>query len=129
WSIRQLVLHIAEGDALWAMPLKVALAKPGARYRQDWYTPDNAWASLLDYAHRPIEPSVALFRATRAHATELVHHLGPDAVWGRAVMYTWPEQVDPSSIAVGQIIESQAIHARSHIDEILQLRHGPAWPS
>lgn len=126
WSIRQIVHHVAEGDDLWALPLKVALAKPGAPYRQDWYTPDNAWADLLDYAHRPAESSLALFHATRAHMADLLRHLGPDAVWSRSVMYAWPGQQQPHPVTVAEIVESQAIHPFAHADEIRAIRqlHG-----
>lgn len=122
WSIRQIVHHIAEGDDLWALPLKVALAKPGAPYRQDWYTPDNAWADLLDYARRPAESALALFHATRAHMADLLRHLGPDVVWSRSVMYTWPGQQQAHPITVGEMVESQAIHPLAHADEIRAIR-------
>lgn len=122
WSIRQIVHHVVEGDDLWALPLRVALAKPGALYRQDWYTPDNAWADLLDYAHRPVASALALFRAQRAYTADLLRHLDPAAVWTNSVMYSWPGQQEPYPFSVRGIVESQAVHAYVHADAIRAIR-------
>lgn len=126
WSIRQITHHVVEGDDVWALPLKVALARPGALYRQDWYTPDNAWADLLDYAHRPVGPALEAFRATRAYMTELLRHFGPEVVWTRSVMYSWPNQQEPYPVSVRGIVEPQAVHVFMHADEIQAIRqtHG-----
>jgi hypothetical protein len=124
WSIRQIVHHVADGDDLWAMPLKVALATPDARYSQDWYTPDNAWASLLDYAHRDIAPALALLRATRAHTAQLLRYI--PGVWDRGVRFSGSGQIEPEPITAGEIVVMQARHALIHADSILAIRraHG-----
>ncbi|HEY7347607.1 MAG TPA: DinB family protein [Ktedonobacterales bacterium] len=120
WSIRQIVHHIADGDDLWAMALKAALANSGCLYRHDWYTPDNAWAASLDYAGRAIAPAIALFRANRAHVVQLVRHL-PNA-WERSIRFAAPYQPEPEQMTAGEIIESQADHALWHCEEIRQIR-------
>jgi len=124
WSIRQIVHHIADGDDLWTMALKAALANSGCLYRHDWYTPDNVCAETLDYAGRAIEPAVALFRANRAHVLQLVRQMSN--AWERSIRFAWPWEPEPHTITVGAIIEGQAIHAFVHCDEIRQIRraHG-----
>ncbi|HLW03534.1 MAG TPA: DinB family protein [Ktedonobacterales bacterium] len=120
WSIRQIVHHITDGDDLWSMALKAALANSGCLYRHDWYTPDNAWAESLDYAGREIEPAVALFRANRAAVLQLVRHL-PNA-WERSMRFEAPYLSNPEQVTVGEIIVSQASHALAHCEEIRQIR-------
>lgn len=124
WSIRQIVHHIADGDDLWIMALKAALANSGCLYRHDWYTPDNAWAVSLDYAGRAIEPAIALFRANRAHVVQLVQH-SPGA-WERSILFAAPYLPEPDQVTVGNIIAGQAEHALMHCEEIRQIRraHG-----
>src|SRR5262249_51361819 len=72
WTIRQIVHHIVDGDNLWTLPIRVALGSPGAVYNSEWYSPDNAWAETLNYAGRPIEAALALFRANRPATAELL---------------------------------------------------------
>jgi hypothetical protein len=120
WSIRQIAHHVADGDDMWALPIKVAIATPGARYYQDWYCPDNAWADLLDYAHRDIAPALALLRATRAHTAQLLRCL-PGA-WERSVLFTGSGMLEPRPISAGDIVAMQARHALIHADSIQTIR-------
>jgi hypothetical protein len=121
WSIRQIVHHVADGDDMWALPLKVAVATSGARYYQEWYSPDNAWADALDYAHHDIPPALALLRATRAHTVQLLRTL-PDA-WERNVLFTGSGMIEPRPISAGDIVAMQARHALIHADSIQAIRH------
>lgn len=124
WSIRQIVHHIADGDDLWSMAIKAALARSGFHYSQDWYTTDNAIAEPLDYARRAIEPSLALFRAHRAHIVQLMQHL-PGA-WERYILFRWPNTEAEEQITAGTMIRWQARHAEEHIEAIRRIlrQHG-----
>lgn len=124
WNIRQIVHHIADGDDLWSMALKAALARSGVHYSQDWYTTDNAIAEPLDYAGRGIEPALALFRAHRAHIAQLMQHL-PDA-WERYILFRWPNAETEERITAGTMIRAQARHAEEHIEAIRRIlrQHG-----
>lgn len=122
WTIRQLVHHIADGDDLWAMCLKAALAAPGCTYEHDWYSTDNACATTLDYAGRAIEPAVALFQANRRHVVQLVRHL-PNA-WDRFVLFRSATMPEARPIHVSFIVRIQARHALEHIEEIREIRQG-----
>jgi len=119
WSIRQIVHHIADGDDLWSMALKAALARSGFLYSQEWYNTDNAIAEPLDYAGRAVEPSLALFRAHRAHITQLMQHL-PGA-WERFIFFRWPSNPAEEQITAGNIIRWQARHAEDHIEQICRV--------
>jgi catechol 2,3-dioxygenase-like lactoylglutathione lyase family enzyme len=124
WSIRQMVHHIADGDDLWCMAIKAALARSGFHYSHDWYTTDNAIAEPLDYAGRAIEPSLALFRAHRAHIAQLMRHL-PDA-WERYIFFRWPNTEAEEQITASTMIRWQARHAEEHIEAIRRIlqQHG-----
>ena len=124
WNIRQIVHHIADGDDLWSMALKAALARSGVHYSQDWYTTDNAIAEPLDYAGRAIEPALALFRAHRAHIAQLMQHL-PDG-WERYIFFSWPDVEAEEQVSAGTMIRWQARHAEDHIEAIRRIlrQHG-----
>lgn len=120
WSIRQIVHHIADGDDLWSMALKAALAACGCAYEQDWYSTDNACSVSLDYAGRAVAPAVALLRANRAHVAQLLRHL-PGA-WERYVLFTRAMAPEAQKITAGTIVTMQARHALEHIEEIRATR-------
>ncbi len=121
WNIRQIVHHIGDGDDLWSMAIKAALANSGFHYSQDWYTTDNAIAEPLDYARRAIEPSLALFRAHRAHIAQLMQHL--PGSWDRYILFRWPNTEAEEQITAGTMIRWQARHAEEHIEAIRRILH------
>ena len=120
WSIRQIVHHIVDGDDLWTMGIKAALANSGCLYSHDWYTSDNACAEPLDYAGRAIDTAVALFRANRAYVRQMLEHL-PGA-WERYVLFRWYYAQEAEQLTVGAMVRMQAIHAFQHVDEIYEVR-------
>ncbi len=122
WTIRQIVHHLAESASLFLMMIKTALAQSGATYVRNPYDQDE-WVKALDYAHRPIEPSVALVKAIHAHISQLLHHF-PDAL-DRYVLMKFSDE-DPSSegrkMTVGRWIEILARHLQEHCEEIRETR-------
>jgi uncharacterized damage-inducible protein DinB len=115
WTMRQIVHHIVDGDALWAGTTKAALAKSGTAYEHEWYTGNDEMEVALDYAHRPIEPALALFRASRAYLSQAIRHL-PDA-WARFVVFQHSDQAG-ENVTVEDMLRGQAAHALEHIEEI-----------
>jgi hypothetical protein len=63
----------------------IALGNEEGEFTLEWYwrLPQDAWADRWCYAHRPLDVSLALFRATRAHIAQLLEHV-PDG-WSRSV--------------------------------------------
>ncbi len=104
WTVRQLVHHIVDGDDIWSMAIKAALAASGTGYQHDWYTSDNACAVTLDYARRAVEPAVVLFRARRTYIVELLSQL-PDP-WDRYVMFTRPGKPEAIHLTVEAMVRS-----------------------
>ncbi len=125
WSIREIVHHVADGDDIWTLGIKMALGNEEAEFHLDWYgtIPQTSWASRWAYAHRSVSTSLDLLRATRKHILELLAQI-PDGC-ERAVGIREPNgQV--TRVTVGFIVEMQANHVFHHIDRILAIRreHG-----
>lgn len=118
WTIRQLVLHMVDSDCTSLARVKFALAEPGRPYNGNGYNPDR-WAEGLDYAHRPIEPEVALFKAIRGHIGGLLRHL--DGALDRIT-----DMGNGQTLAVRPSMNALTIHALHHIEQIKETRrvHG-----
>ena len=119
WTIRQIVHHLADGEIAWSLHLRMALGVPGASARLEWYPGNEAWAGALDYAGRPIEAAVALFRAQRLYTAHLLEHMGQR--WEQCVL------VGGRPMRVVDIACLLTLHAAEHVTEICKIReHGGA---
>ena len=114
WTIRQIVHHLAEGETVWSVYLRMALGAPGSTARLDWYPGNEAWADALDYANRPVEPAVMLFKAQRAYNAQLLRHLSDR--WEQHII------VRDQEMTVGAIVGLLAEHAVEHVGEIRKIR-------
>jgi hypothetical protein len=113
WSTRMIVHHLADGEALWLQPLKLALLQNGFRYTHNVWVQEGS-SEALAYASREIEPSLDLFRSQRAHAVGLI-----DSVQGameRHVMFAWDGK--ERRVTVEDIVKMQNSHLAAHIAEI-----------
>ncbi len=121
WTIREIAHHIVDGDDIWAIAIKAAFGNPETPLTFSWYwnIKQDEWAKHWNYAGRPVEPSLALFAATRQHIAQLLQ-AQPDA-WERCLIIEWPSH-PPEHISVREMVEMQARHAHGHIDEILAIR-------
>jgi len=121
WTIRQIVHHIADGDALWQVGIKAALGNSQGMFSFHWYwdVPQDTWAERWNYAGRAIEPSLALFRANRRHVVQLIEQI-PDA-WERHITVQWPNGQE-EQVTAGWVIEMQAGHVIDHVKDIRLIR-------
>ena|SRR6185312_14673666 len=126
WSIRQIVHHIAEGDALFMVPIKSALAQSGSTFVRNALDPDpDAGPVALGLASRPVESSVTLTKAIREQLSQLIRYV-PDS-WGHYVMMKSPEGDDGGRrMDVGLLVGIMVSHMAEHCDEIKTIRevHG-----
>ena len=44
WTIRQIVNHLADGETIWSIFLRMALGVPDASAQLEWYPGNEAWA-------------------------------------------------------------------------------------
>jgi uncharacterized damage-inducible protein DinB len=121
WTIRQIVHHIADGDDLWKACIKAALGNEQGEFTLEWYwvVPQDIWADRWAYAGRSIDVSLALFKANRAHVTQLLAHV-PDA-WSRSISLRKPSG-ETTRLTVGAVVEMQADHLQHHVHRILAIR-------
>lgn len=119
WTIRQIVHHLADADAMQLPRIKMALAEPGRTWVSNAYSPQR-WSNSVDYGRIAVGASVSLFVAIREHVAELLQHLPPEA-WE---CYTVNARGERTNIR--NSIDMLASHALEHIDEIVEIRrsHG-----
>jgi hypothetical protein len=112
WSARMVVHHLADSEANSYVRVRTLLAEDEA-FLQGY--DEGQFARRLHY-DRPIEPSLAVFRAVRASTAELLdqlgdddwHHVGTHSESGRYSMDEW--------------LEIYAAHAFDHADQIRRAR-------
>jgi len=123
WSIRQIVHHVAEADAIWMTNVKIALIKPGTSIGLGWHPGNKGIADALLYAHRPIDTALALFRATRDHMAQMLSGMD-DAEHCHIMLVDLPEWSEEreQKITVGEYIRGLARHIDEHVAEINQIR-------
>lgn len=124
WTIRQIVHHLADGDAIWAMAVRTALMGGEPIFDLSWYftLSQIQWSRNWAYASREIRPALDLLAASRRLIVELVQAV-PEA-WDCAVWVPWPNQ-EPGCISVGEILAMQGRHVCGHVEEIRRIRGNP----
>lgn len=120
WSIRQIVHHLAETDAMFLMIFESALARSGSTFLRNAY--DQAhWAEALAYHQRAIEPALALIKATRWHLAHLFLHISDH--WDRYVLLKFAsEEGEGHKMTVGQLLDGLNWHLADHCREIRETR-------
>jgi uncharacterized damage-inducible protein DinB len=120
WTIRQIVHHVVDGDDIWKIGIKAALGNEESEFTLKWYgeLPQDEWADRWGYAHRPLDVSLALFRAIRAHVAELLERV-PDG-WSRSVTVRTPQGTE--RLSVRAVVEMQADHVAHHVKRIAAIR-------
>jgi uncharacterized damage-inducible protein DinB len=120
WTIRQIIHHVVDGDDLWKIGIKAALGNEEGEFTFEWYwgLPQDTWADRWAYAQRPVEVSLALLRATRAHIAELLERV-PDA-WSRSIRVRTRQGTE--RVSVSKVIEMQTNHVVHHVERIAAIR-------
>jgi uncharacterized damage-inducible protein DinB len=126
WSIRQIVHHIADGDDIWKLGIKMAMGKNLAEFDLSWYwsQAQETWGDRWAYNQRSIDTSLWLLKATREHVVQLLDAV-PEA-WNRAVVIR-TRLGDIEQVPIGYVIQIQGDHVFHHLERIraiLQERGG-----
>jgi len=120
WTIREIVHHIADAENLWEVAIKSALGNPGCLFDASWYIIDNKWAVPLQYASRPIDNALALYRAIRGEVLELLQHV-PGA-WEQHILFHRGHPDQARAWTVGDIVTWQSRHVLIHVEQIRETR-------
>ena len=114
WSARMVVHHLADSEANSYVRVRTLLAEDEA-FLQGY--DEGQFARRLHY-DRPIEPSLAVFRAVRDSTAELLDQLGDDD-WNRVGTHS-----ESGRYSMDEWLEIYAAHAFDHADQIRRARGG-----
>ena len=117
WSVREIVHHIADGDDIWKMGIKMAIGNEQAEFDLGWYSSlaQVTWGDRWAYSQRSIRTSLALLRASRDHVLQLLAAV-PEA-WNRSVAVR-TRQGEIEQVPVGFVVQMQADHVMHHLERI-----------
>ncbi|WP_225973659.1 DinB family protein [Dehalogenimonas formicexedens] len=109
WSIRQVIFHVADGEANYYIRFRKAIAEPGGAVVA---FDQNRWADSLDYPGRSVEESLNLFRMLRSLSYELMAQL-PDSAWANTV-----EHSERGTLTLENLLAGAEGHVREHLKQI-----------
>ncbi len=119
WSVRQIVHHIVDSDAIVKTLIFAAIGNPGCTYDQSWYEIDNKWVSTMAYDQREVSSAVSLFRANIIHLEKLLLQI-PEAL-DYFVIFKWPKNPEGIKLSVEYLVLSRIQHAKHHISRIREI--------
>lgn len=120
WTIRQIVHHVADGDDIWKLCIRMALGDEPAEFALGWYwsLPQETWGERWAYGRRSLAASLALLKAGREHVLQLLES-APGA-WDRAVTLR-KRDGQMERIPVGFVVQMQADHLLHHVRRIREI--------
>jgi DinB superfamily len=114
WSIRQIVCHLADAEAVMAMRFRQIIAEENPTMVA-W--DQNAWAAGLDYEKRKISQVIEIFRVLRVACNyELLKDL-PEETFARTGTHT-----ERGSVSLLQLVTVAAEHAEHHAMQLRGVR-------
>jgi DinB superfamily len=112
WTARMVVHHLADSEANSYVRVRTLVAEDAPTIQG---YDEAEFARRLHY-DRPVEASLAVFRAVRASTSDLLGRLG-DEDWDRAGTHT-----ESGAYSVDDWLEIYAAHAFDHADQIRRAR-------
>jgi hypothetical protein len=118
WSIREILIHLADSEANGYVRCRRLVAEPGLAVLG--YDGD-AWARELHYKEQSPEEALELFRLLRAASYRLIRDL-PDAVWSHTVDHS-----EYGTYGFERWLEIYERHIPGHIEQMR--KNYQAWKS
>jgi hypothetical protein len=112
WTARMVIHHLADSESNSYVRVRTLLAEDEPRIQG---YDEGRFAERLHY-DRPVETSLAVFRAVRASTAELLDRLG-DEDWNRAGTHS-----ESGAYSMDHWLEIYAPHASEHADQIRRAR-------
>ena len=113
WSIRQILAHLADSEAIYLVRFRRVLAEDNPTL--EWCDQD-AWAINLDYARRKTSQALETLRRLRAENYELLKDL-PDAALDRTGVHT-----RNGRMTTRDILRGASEHLEAHARQISGVR-------
>jgi hypothetical protein len=113
WSVRQIVCHLADAEAVGVMRLRQVAAEDGAILHA---FNGDAWADRLDYHKRKVSQAIETFRRLRADNYELLKEL-PEGTFARQGTHT-----ETGVVTLADLVKGNTEHLEEHIQQIKRTR-------
>ncbi|MBN8526916.1 MAG: DinB family protein [Planctomycetes bacterium] len=110
WTAREVLVHIADTEAVLMERLRRVAAQPKALIMA--FDPD-AWAGTLDYSTRDLAIAQSLFAAARASNIELISRHRDEA--GRSGVHS-----EAGTITLADVAERVRWHNDHHLEQVLR---------
>lgn len=118
WSVREILVHLADCEIVFLWRVYRGVAEPGTPvygFNQD------AWANALHYATRPLGLARDLFAAARNQLVHVVETM-PEAAARHSIHHS-----EAGIVTVSQLLEKCVKHTRHHLSQIEAARSGKSW--
>ncbi len=113
WTIRQIIVHLADAEIVQAGRIRAVAGEPGSRLAA---FDQEKWAGNLRYGTLPVETAAALVHALRASTAALLRQL-PEEAWSRTGVHD-----ERGVLSLKDIVESSADHGENHVRQIREHR-------
>ena len=113
WSVRQIVCHLADAEAVGVMRFRQMIAEENptmAVWDQD------AWTAKLDYGRRKISQALEMVRILRASNYDLLKDL-PEPVFARQGTHS-----QRGTVTLKDLLRIYAEHTENHVKQIQGVR-------
>ncbi|HLH43657.1 MAG TPA: DinB family protein [Bryobacteraceae bacterium] len=113
WSVRQIVCHLADTEAVYVMRLRQVLAEDNPTL---YPFNGEAWADRLDYARRKISQALETFRVLRSENYELLKGM-PEEAFQRPCVHA-----EAGRWTLRDLVLNNAHHVEDHVKQIQAAR-------
>ena len=110
WSIHEIIVHLADSEAIAAQQARMMVAEPGKAVMA--YDPD-AWATNLRYVEQDVDEALELLKRVRAFTYRWFKSLSASAF---ALSAEYPGDAEP--YVLDDLLKIYAGHIPSHIEQI-----------
>ena len=110
WSVHEVIIHLADSEAIAAQQARMMVAEPGRAVMA--YDPDS-WANNLNYQNQDREEALQLLKLTRSFTYHWLKELPEEAF---ALSAAYPGDEDP--YVLDDLLFIYAKHIPSHIEQI-----------
>ena len=110
WSIQEIIIHLADSEAIATQQARLMVAEPGGTVMA--YDPD-AWATRLKYSEQDTDEALQLLKLPRLFTYRWFKSL-PESAFGLSVAY--PGYEEPYTL--DELVGIYAGHIPDHIEQI-----------
>jgi len=110
WSVHEIIIHLADSEAIAAQQARLMVAEPGGAVMA--YDPD-AWANKLDYQNQDADKALQLLKITRLTTYRWLKSL-PDSAFKLSAIYPGDEE----PYFLDELLGIYAGHIPDHIEQI-----------